>query len=102
MGESKGNIDNPAKQEYSLSKKRKQLQTKQERKQDMVDEEIRAKTQIVVDGDLSPERMRSLTELGREEERLDYKKFLDISSKSAQKRAKVELVCDLVSMANTV
>lgn len=68
---------------------------------ELIDQPIKPKSQIVIDGDLSPERTQALVALAREEERLDYKECLDFSSSSARNRAKVDIVCDLVSMANT-
>jgi len=59
------------------------------------------KTQILVDGDMSEERAIFLMELGFEEERLDYKENVDFSTKPLAKKSKINLVCDLVSMANT-
>lgn len=61
-------------------------------------EEIQARSEVIVDGDLSDEKIDALTRLQREEESLDYKETLDLSS---GKRAKVDIVCDIASMANT-
>ncbi len=65
------------------------------------EDNIVPKTQIVVDGNISPKRLRALVQLQLEEEHLDYKESFDLSNRAAKKRAKVDLVCDLVAMANT-
>lgn len=54
---------------------------------------------MVLDGDLSKERLLALIGLGREEESLDYKRSYDLSGKST--KDKVEMVRDVVAMANT-
>lgn len=64
-------------------------------------EKIIPKSEVVVDGDLSIEKVTALINLGREEECLDYKEMFDFSSKSTSKKSKVDLVCDIVSMVNT-
>lgn len=63
----------------------------------MTQEQLRGKTSIVLDTDLSARKLRELIKHGAEEDILDYKLLYDLSSQ----RHKVELVCDLVSMANT-
>lgn len=63
----------------------------------MTQEQLRGKTSIVLDTDLSARKLRELIKRGAEEDILDYKLLYDLSSQ----RHKVELVCDLVSMANT-
>lgn len=57
--------------------------------------------QIVVDGDVSIDKLKFLVELGREEECLDYKEKFDFSTTKAKQRVKIDLVCDLVAMNNT-
>jgi len=68
---------------------------------DKMEESIVAKSEVVVDGDMSVERITDLIELGHEEECLDYKEKFDFTSKPAAKRSKIDLVCDIVSMTNT-
>jgi hypothetical protein len=63
------------------------------------DEEIVARSQVVLDGDLSEERLLSLIRIGREEEALDYKRSYDLSGRFTKDR--VEMVRDVVAMANT-
>jgi len=63
--------------------------------------QIIPRIEVIVDGDVSSKRIEALIKLGREEERLDYKERFDFKSKSAAQRSKVDLVCDMVSMANT-
>jgi hypothetical protein len=65
------------------------------------EEEIRSKSQVIVDGDVSDKRVGALVKLQREEEALDYKEALDLGSNVSKKRARIDLVCDIVSMANT-
>ncbi len=62
--------------------------------------EIVAQTDVVVDNDLSAEKLAKLIALQREEERLDYKRAYYLSGKKATKD-KVEIVRDVVAMANT-
>ncbi len=62
-------------------------------------EEIIAQSRVVLDGDLSKERLLVLIGLGREEEALDYKRSYDLTGKSTKDR--VEMVRDVVAMANT-
>src|SRR5215217_927578 len=62
-------------------------------------EEIVARSQIVLDGDLSKERLLALIGLGREEEALDCKSSYDLSGRVTKDR--VEMVWDVVAMANT-
>jgi hypothetical protein len=62
-------------------------------------EEIVAQSQVVLDGDLSRERLLALIRLGREEESLDYKRSYDLTGKSTKDR--VEMARDVVAMANT-
>ena len=64
-------------------------------------EKIIPKTMILVDGDMSIDRARALITLQLEEERLDYKERLDVSSNALKKKAKIDIVCDLVAMSNT-
>jgi len=64
-------------------------------------EEIKGKTQIILDEDVSREKIEFLISLNIEEERLDFKKSFDISTKALTKKSKVNLVCDIISMANT-
>jgi len=47
------------------------------------------------------EYLNEIASLGYEEERLDYKEKYDFSTKQAKQKSKVDLVCDIVSMANT-
>ena len=61
-------------------------------------EEITSRSQVVLDGDLSKERLLSLIRLGREEEALDYKRSYDLSGMTTKDR--VEMVRDVVAMAN--
>lgn len=67
----------------------------------MAPEEIYSKTQIILDEDVSIEKLKSLIALGVEEERLDFKEDLDFSEKSKAKKSKVDLVCDIVAISNT-
>jgi len=62
-------------------------------------EEITARHQVVLDGDLSKERLLSLIRLGREEEALDYKRSYDLTGTIT--KDKVEMARDVVAMANT-
>jgi len=62
-------------------------------------EKIKSKSKVIVDSDLSKEKIRSLIGLEIEEEALDFKESLDF--KSSQKRSQLELVRDIVAMANT-
>lgn len=66
----------------------------------MEEPKIVAQTDVVVDSDLSAEKLAKLIALQREEERLDYKRAYHLSGKKATKD-KVELVRDVVAMANT-
>lgn len=62
-------------------------------------EEIVARSQVVLDGDLSRDKLLALIGLGREEEALDYKRSYDLTGKSTKDR--VEMVRDVVAMANS-
>jgi hypothetical protein len=62
-------------------------------------EEIVARSQVVLDGDLSKAKLISLILIGREEEALDYKQSYNLSGKVTKDR--VEMVRDVVAMANT-
>lgn len=68
---------------------------------DRGEEEIKSKSEVIVDGDVSDNRIATLIKFQREEESLDYKEALDLTSNSAKKHTKIDLVCDIVSMANT-
>lgn len=61
---------------------------------------LKVQTQITLDEDVSLEKLKFLIDLGIEEERLDYKESLDLSEKN-KKKAKIDLVCDLIAMSNT-
>ena len=63
-------------------------------------EDITPISRVVVDGDLSAERLLVLIGLCVEEERLDYKNEYNLSG-SKNTKDKVELVRDIVAMANT-
>jgi len=63
----------------------------------MPQEQFDGKTDIVLDTDLSVEKLLQLIQHGAEEDVLDYKRLYDLSSQ----RHKVDIVCDLVAMANT-
>lgn len=54
---------------------------------------------LVADGTLSDEMLKILLNYGHEEEHLDYKETLECGE--TRKRGRVDLVCDLVAMANT-
>lgn len=62
------------------------------------DSVIVPKSKVVVDGEMSAARLQFLLKLGHEEEALDYKEDADLDK---NKKNKVDLVCDLVAMANT-
>ena len=62
--------------------------------------EIKGKSQVVVDGDVTNEKLQALIDLDIEEEALDYKETLGCA-KERRKESAFELVADLVSMANT-
>lgn len=64
------------------------------------DEEIVSRSRVVLDGNMSKERLLSLIHLGREEESLDYKRSYDLTGKRVTKD-KLEMVADVVAMANT-
>ena len=68
---------------------------------EQLSEPITPKTMIIVDGVMSIERAQALIALQLEEERLDYKEKFDISSDASRKKAKIDIVCDLVAMSNT-
>lgn len=61
--------------------------------------EIVARSQVVLDGELTREKLLTLIDLGREEEALDYKRSYDLTGRSTKDR--VEMVRDVVAMANT-
>jgi hypothetical protein len=63
------------------------------------EDKIVARSQVVLDGDLSQEKLLALIGLGREEEALDYKRSYDLTGKTTKDR--VEMVRDVVAMANT-
>ena len=63
-------------------------------------DDITPKSRVLVDGDFSTERLQILIKLGIEEERLDYKNEYNLSGSRGTKD-KVELVRDIVGMANT-
>lgn len=63
-------------------------------------DEIVSRSRVVLDGDLSEERLLSLIRLGREEESLGYKRSYDFVGKRVTKD-KLEMVADVVAMANT-
>jgi len=56
--------------------------------------------QIVLDGDLSKEKIEKILSLGHEKNCLDYKEKFDFCSKNALKKSKIDLLCDIISMAN--
>ncbi len=56
--------------------------------------------QIVLDGDLSKEKIEKIIDLGHEKNCLDYKEKFDFCSKNALKKSKIDLLCDIISMAN--
>lgn len=62
-------------------------------------DEIVARSQVVLDGDLSETKLTSLIRIRRKEEALDYKRSYNLSSKVTKDR--VEMVRDVVTMANT-
>lgn len=62
--------------------------------------DIESRSQVIVDGDVSAERFLQLIKLS-EEERLDFKGNPDLSQPSLKQKFKVDLVADLVAMANT-
>jgi predicted HTH transcriptional regulator len=63
-------------------------------------DDITPKSRIPIDGEFSVERLRMLIKLGVEEARLDYKNEYNLSGSKGTKD-KVELVRDIVGMANT-
>ncbi len=63
-------------------------------------DEITPKSRVFIDGDISAEKLQFLIKLGIEEERLDYKNEYNLSGSRGTKD-KVELVRDIVGMANT-
>lgn len=62
----------------------------------MTEESLHARSNIVVDGDISVDKLLQLIEHNAEENFLDYRRLYDLP----QQRHKMDLVCDLVSMAN--
>lgn len=62
--------------------------------------EIKGKSQVVADGDVTDEKIQALIELDLEEAALDYKETLECD-KARRKESACELVANLVSMANT-
>ena len=64
------------------------------------DEEILSRSRVVLDGDLSEEKIISLIRLGGEEEPLDYKRSYDLTGKKVTKD-ELEIVAEVVAMANT-
>ncbi len=62
-------------------------------------EEIVARSRVVLDGDLSRDKLLALIGLGREEEALDYKRSYDLTGRNTKDR--VEMVRDVVAMANS-
>jgi peptidoglycan-N-acetylglucosamine deacetylase len=64
-------------------------------------DEIVASSQVVLDGDLSKERLISLVGLQREEDSLDYKSSYDLTGRRVTKD-KLSMVADVVAMANTI
>lgn len=62
---------------------------------------IEPKSRISIDEDLSFDKINYLINLGIEEERLEFKQKYDFSTKASSKKSKIDLVCDIVSMANT-
>ncbi len=63
-------------------------------------DEIVANSRVVLDGDVSKERLLSLIRLQREEDALDYKSSYDLSGRRVTKD-KLSMVADVVAMANT-
>lgn len=63
-----------------------------------MEDSINAKTQIIVEDDISKEKLEFLIDLKHEEERLDYKEKVDTSNR---RKSIVDLVCDIISMANS-
>ena len=63
-------------------------------------DEIVASSQVVLDGDLSKERLISLIGLQREEDSLDYKSSYDLTGRRVTKD-KLNMVADVAAMANT-
>lgn len=63
-------------------------------------EDLISKTKVVVEDDLSKEKLVSLIKIGGEDDRLDYKARYQIKG-SRRTKDKVELVRDIVAMANT-
>lgn len=57
--------------------------------------------QIILDGNLSKEKIEKIINQGHEKDCLDYKERFDCSSKNELQKSKVELVCDIISMANS-
>jgi hypothetical protein len=56
-----------------------------------------SQSSVILDEDISPEKLRTLISLNREQNTLDYKQEYDLSST----HHKVELACDVVAMANS-
>lgn len=67
----------------------------------MEKEEIEIFSQVLLDEDVSVSKVEYLISLQNEEERLDYKEDLDFSTKATSNKSKIDIVCDIVSMANT-
>jgi hypothetical protein len=61
-------------------------------------DEIVSNSQVLIDGDISVEKLIRLIKIGSEEEQLDYKREYDFSK---DKKDKIELVRDVIGMANT-
>lgn len=59
------------------------------------------KDSIIIDGDLGENKIEHLLSLKFEEEKLDYKSYSQLTSNYEEKEFKVNLVCDIVAMANT-
>ncbi len=64
-------------------------------------EDIVAKSFVLVEDDLSQSKVLYLVKLNREEERLDYKDGYEVSKTALYNKNKVDLVCDIIAMANT-
>ncbi len=63
-------------------------------------DEIVADSRVVLDGDVSMERLLALIRFQREENALDYKSSYDLSGRRVTKD-KLSMVADVVAMANT-
>lgn len=63
-------------------------------------QDVYGKSSIIVDN-LSASKIEHLISQKHEEERLDYKEGFDVSNSSLFKKNKIDLTCDIVSMANT-